>query len=196
MFDKKSKDAYLNIKAPLRLKDKVLSTAQSRAEAEALSRKKNFSKALKSLSAVAACLVLVLTVMVVYRNSANTSFYVDGQKLSDEAVAVRTANEGLAKAFSLAEEEGVTVNVPVEMKLKGKAKIDISEGAVIKSGEYEPTAVPFEAEGELKLEWVIDSAAQGTVYTLTVEDKGEKSALILEYGKDAQGWEVRLERLD
>lgn len=196
MFDKNAKDAYLNIKAPLQLRDKVLSTAQSQAEAESLRRKKNFSKALKRITAVAACLVLVLTAVVLYQSGGNTSFYVDGQKLAGEAVAVRTANEGLAKAFSLAAEEAVTVNVPVEMKLEGQAKIDISEGAVIKDGEYEPTAVPFEAEGELKLEWVIDSAAQGTVYTLTVKDSDGTSALILEYNEEAQGWEVRLERLD
>ena len=196
MFDQNQKNAYLNIKAPLQLKNRVLSAAQTCPANETVKRNKNFSSALKRLTVVAACLVLVLTAsVVIFRNGGNTSFYVDGQKLTGDSVAVRTANEGLARAFSL-EEESVTVKVPVEMKLKGKAQINISQGAVIKDGEHEPTAVPFEAEGNLKLEWVVDSAAQGTVYTLTVKVGDLTETLILEYGQEVEGWEVRLERLD
>lgn len=196
MFDKNQKDAYLNIKAPLQLKNRVLSAAHTCPTVETVKRNKNFSSVLKRLTVVAACLVLVLTAsVVIFRNGGNTSFYVDGQKLTGASVAVRTANEGLARAFSL-EEESVTVKVPVEMKLKGKVQINISEGAVIKDGENEPTAVPFEAEGDLKLEWVVDSAAQGTVYTLTVKEDTVTKTLILEYGEESGGWEVRLEKLN
>ena len=87
-------------------------------------------------------------------------------------------------------------DTPIEDIVYGNGGTVDGAGAVIKDGENEPTAVPFEAEVNLKLEWVVDSAAQGTVYTLTVKEDTVTKTLILEYGEESGGWEVRLEKLN
>lgn len=180
MFDNKEMQAYRNIKVPSELKTRILADCN----AESVRGKRNIGGAfprgslIRSLSAVAACLVLAVAIFSMTRME--TSFVAlsyEGTPVSDEPVAI-------AEVATLSGMESRIVRptgIPLSFDVKGDAEITVSGGClfcVSEDGEeIEELSQSAKIRGRAELWWAVVGSE---VYELTVEASDGKTTYVLD----------------
>lgn len=135
MFEKSTIEAYRQVKAPDGLKERVVSNASAE-NADA-----NIKRLYKTLSLMAACLVLIFSVAA-FGNQNRVSIMYDGEKLTGSPVSVISGHSGEAgivllglEAEKEAEVKGRGISkeicIPLELHADKEMTISVSAGELV-----------------------------------------------------------------
>ncbi len=180
MFDNKDIESYRNIKVPSDLKTKILADrrAESRGE-RVIGGSFPARHWTRSLSAVAACFLLVVAIFTVTRmNMAPVILSYEGTTLGEAHTAIQPT-----VAQSVQESRGVTpAGIPLSFKLRETVQITVSGGELYCVSENGEEVVSLGSDTRLSdsttLWWAV---LPGTAsYELTVVAEGESTVYILE----------------
>ena len=179
MFDKRDVESYRNIKVPSELKSRILADC----EAENMRGKRIIGGAfpsqrlIRSLSALAACFVLVVAIFSLTRmNTASVTLSYDGVVLSDERQPVgNTARAMDARAT-------VPSGIPLEFKTQENTEIKVSGGSLYLVGEDSEDIVSLGDRAEIAentvIWWAVEPGSE--TYELFVSADGEQTVYVLE----------------
>lgn len=178
MFDQKEIEAYRNIKVPSELKTRILADCN----AESARGKRNIGGALprsgmiRSLSAIAACLVLAVALFSVMGTGSVDLSYA-GAIVSDEATLIG----GSASLASYSSRVVSPAGVPLSIDVSGKAEIAVSGGVLYRLSDDGTEILELgnraEIRGQTDIWWEVTEAA---VFELTVTAKGNQATYILD----------------
>ena len=181
MFDNKEIEAYRNIKVPSELKTRILADCK----AGATDGKRNIGGAflsqrwIKSLSAVAACLVLAVAIFSMTRmDTSLVTLSYEGTIVSGERIAI-------GDTASLAEYSPRAVTptgISLTFDVRGEAEISVSSGALYCIGENGEDIVSLGTNTKITEDTVIWWAVIGGsgASELTVTADGKETVYILE----------------
>lgn len=134
----------------------------------------------KKLSAVAACFVVIIAALSAFLFGSETRVSVYGTVVSDNPVAVSTAQNARAMTQEL--------SVPLEIKATGKVVLKVQSGELYTAsssvGERE-----IEESGNFSVLWTVENAEIGQDYFLTVSDKTD---LLLSFDESLNKWTIKL----
>ncbi len=162
------------------------------------SRKKRNLKPLYSIGALAACLVLIFTV-IFGTSSKGTDIYLNSDKITSDPVAV-TSPLSLASNSPRATTQPISIHF--ELDLKGETEITCSQGTFKICGINQDTLFytgsnylveKDVAKKPLSLEWTVNNPDEATTYTLTFEGK-ETQILNLKFDENQNNWTVFIEK--
>ena len=179
MIDEKDIMAYRSIKAPSELKSRILADCEAETGAKRTIGGAFSNRAfVRSLSALAACLVLAVGIFSLTRmNSSYVTISYEGNVLSEEQLVL--GNPGTAMARMLPESNAM-VGIPLEIEVRRDAVITVSGGTLYdesEDGEAVSKGSRMEIENDSKIWWVIDGEAQ---YELKVNADGKETVYILQ----------------
>lgn len=162
------------------------------------STKKRNLKPLYSISAIAACLVLIFTAMFALPQK-STQIYLYSEKVTHIPCIVNqpSALSSLPRTYSQ------DLSIPLDVKLAGETKITCSQGTIAPCGEnqdcfYYTTGNTFLADKDtaknpLSLLWTIESPDETKTYTLTLEGK-KTEVLTLSFDEESLNWTIFIEK--
>ena len=161
MFTDKEITAYRNIKAPDDLCRKITKP------------KKKHRKVLYFSSAIAACLVLVISGFV-YNNQSN--IVVNGQKLKDSIVYY---DSSLSSRRTLSS----SISVPIEINAKGETKVVVLDGFISTEGYDSSKEIVLTSTKQIW--WELETGETDNVFEMLISNKKgvEKVTLIYENTK-------------
>ena len=181
MFDNKEIEPYRNIKVPSELKTRILADCK----AGATDGKRNIGGAflsqrwIKSLSAVAACLVLAVAIFSMTRmDTSLVTLSYEGTIVSGERIAI-------GDTASLAEYSPRAVTptgIPLTFDVRGEAEISVSSGSLYCVDESAEKVVSLGTSTQITEDTVIWWAVIGGsgASELTVTADGKETVYILE----------------
>lgn len=145
----------------------------------------------KTLGALAAGFVLIVSAAFLFRSGGETTIRVSGQKLTARSVTVEQEDPGAAvRAYSL---EPVTAfTVPMEIEVRGHTEISVSGGNLqVFDSEgysllYEGEA--FSTEEDVRVFWTVETDGAAARFEMSVEGGKNADIVILTYGDS--GWKI------
>ncbi len=157
MFAEKEIIAYRNIKAPDALREKIIA------------RPKSYKKTISFIATIAACLVLIISGMVINNQS---NIVVNGQKLNDsvEFYYVATAMERTVNS---------TVVVPIQVKAWRDTKISVLSGTISLENLDQTQEVNISSPKEIL--WKIEPQDAQGEFEMLIEDKKGVKKVTLKY---------------
>lgn len=158
MFSDKEMKAYRGIKAPEELYRSIVGT------------KRKERNTLRIITALAACLVLIVTSVFIFKGKSN--IIVNGQPLDGRIVFYDTAT---AKARSVSS----AISVPIEIKAEGKTEISVLHGHVLVDGNEPSKDITISSAETLR--WEITPTDGDDVYEMRITDKKGTSIISLRY---------------
>ncbi|MDD6262697.1 MAG: hypothetical protein PUA83_06400 [Clostridiales bacterium] len=186
MFDDKMTEAYRSIKAPESLRERVVSS-----DCEVRPFRAKRVRYMKPLAAAAACVMLSAAAFG-YSFAPGARAEICGTAVdSGKSLAVTDSS---AVPFSLAREGGAeTVEVQIELKLSGSAKVYVSEGRVFAGGAGEELADcgnETRIRGNTSLCWRAEAVPEGEPLFLTVKIRAKKLVFRLEFNAEIGEWTI------
>lgn len=186
MFDQKQIDAYCSVTAPADLRRQVLNMAAEKAE-----RKPFFQTAgFRSLSAVAACLVLMLAVTLPNSVPAGPEFSLDGSPVTAEAMPLPQSTQVAA----LSARTAPLVTVPLKLDLSEETTLSVDRGALTVVNPKTEDVLFIGSTGTVSkdclLTWSISDETR-TPCTLTAQTADEVCTIILAFNADENSWTIR-----
>ena len=192
MFDKKEVEAYQNISAPDDLRERVLSACEA-----VQPRKRSLAEAVRMLSALAACFVLVAVFSVfAIGNFGTFSVSVDGKTLTENRITL-AANECDVAPLAMRMLSGK--EVPLLFTLSEETEFSVS-GGTMRMFDPETNALlasgsTLVAENDVMIRWTVLAEADETnrenVSFEMMVCSGKKSyTVVLAFDEDAQVWTV------
>ncbi len=201
MFDEKAIESYKQVTAPPELKNRVMKSYQTG------HAKSNNIRLYKSLSLVAACLVLVFAVSVFAgRDGGRIPVTMNGTTISETPMAISMAGPMTALADG-SEDTGIMtasfgramqpqVSIPLVLECTSETKIAVSDGEMqvfdVNTGELLFAGSEYIAEGTVSLQWNVEageSAEEGAPY-LYMTAKGKTQTLQLQYEETDGVWMI------
>lgn len=181
MFSENQIKAYKSISAPEELKQKVLAMEESR-------KKPSFKVRNLGVYAVAACLVIVMSLPGIFGGS-DLSAKIYGAEIGSEPIAFSTANEGVA-ILDARTMPGVSVDI--ELETEKDVEVTVSEGTVLlfdaETGQAQSDTV---LRGKALTRWSIDAPEEEKTYEMALKFQGGSSSVImLEFDRTVQSWTV------
>lgn len=187
MFEQSKIEAYRQTKAPHELKERVLETYQTKSVVST-----NLSL-YKTLSAVAACLILILS-GTAFGNRSDVSIRLNGEMLSAQPMVVAEANadavamQGLAMA-SMERSMPSEMCIPLTVETTQETTITISNGAMhifaSDSGELLYVGTAYTVYEAVSVEWYMDDEQAATFCATS----GNEECLVeLEYDAERAEW--------
>lgn len=159
MIDNKEIDAYLSIKAPDSVKERLI--------AEQAKNYSRISLKVRTCYAVAAVLLVIVAVFA-FLPDASTSVYFGDTPLSKDAVIIRTAdqNAGIALLSSRSLDE----KIPLSVKTDKKTEIKVSHGSIIlfENGEAVDAGHTVTVDCDTAFLWSVNADSSPDGHTLTV----------------------------
>ena len=116
-----------------------------------------------SLGALAACLLLIVVLTFMLTALRKPAVSVNGEKLEGSLVLQ-------GESLSVRSAAALPLTAELEIKLHKTSEVSVSEGhlSVLSGDNYEYKGESFEAKGDIKLLWNIDSPDNGKTYTLSI----------------------------
>lgn len=201
MFDEKAIESYKQVTAPPELKNRVMKSYQTG------HAKSNNIRLYRSLSLVAACLVLVFAVSVFAgRDGGRIPVTMNGTTISETPMAISTVGPMTALADG-SEDTGIMtasfgramqpqVSIPLVVECTSETKIAVSDGEMqvfdVNTGELLFAGSEYIAEGTVSLWWNVEaeeSAEEGAPY-LHMTAKGKTQTLQLQYEETDGVWMI------
>lgn len=169
MIDQKDINAYMNIKAPDSIKERLIT--------EQAKNNSKISSKVRMLYSLAASL-LVIAVAFAFMPGANAVVYVGDRIADKQGTVIQTANSPNARIALLSTSE--SIDIPLFIETERETKITVSHGDIITADEGENMGQTFTVGSDTAVIWsvVLDSNIKG--YTLTV---GKDSYCISENSK-------------
>ena len=182
MFDERAVSAYRSITAPSDLKEKVLAQQKS-AKAVKEQQKRKKLRLTRQLSAVAACLVLMIGSWSMTREQGGLESGIHATVLADEA-------QGMVR---MAGADPVTVEL--NMDLPEGAFFTCRDGELLVQGEGDITPVSRgnawrTEEGEALVLWQGPAFDTAQIFELTVDAETESVTVVLSYDTEKSCWAV------
>ncbi len=165
MFDRPEIDAYRKVTAPPGLRERVMSMADAPGTTAARRMPARFI----SMAAAAACLLLVLTGVLLIPNGDSVTVSMNGQVVTAQPVGVSVSIE---PAAALMVRELPPVSLTLEVNAREETRIAVSSGYVVIASPEDNTltsGTDCTAQGVLTVEWLLPLFA-GERQTLTVGD--------------------------
>ena len=182
MFDQKQIEQYRNIKAPSELKFKIAADCNREAVRgnRIIGGAFPMQRLVRSLSAVAACLVLAVAVFSLARmNTELVTVSYGGTAVSEEKTVIDRSQALSARAVE-------PVGIPLSFDVKGEATVTVSDGGlytVNEGGEEINSLGSATVITEDTFIWWAVADGFGR-YEMTVEINGEQTVFILELNED------------
>lgn len=178
MFNNEDIKAYREISAPEGLRERVMASAR-----ETKKKPMILSAPIRSISAIAACLVFAVLVMIPAMTGGGSQIYFDGEEIDGGGIALASENAGIIPF----EARAMGLEISLKLEADGECDVKVSEGRV---GDIDHSYVGSEArvDGDAELLWVIDLPDTEKTYFMTVETEDESFTLNLEFGED--GWKI------
>jgi len=185
MIDEKDIQEYRKIKAPSELKTRIMLDCEkeSRRGVRAIGGAYQNRKIIRTLSTLAACLMLAVGIFSVTRmGSSPVTLSYAGIELTEERTAV-----GGTAAMRTLPDETTPLGVPLEIETQRNVKITVSGGCLYREGENGEDPVSYgteiEIEGHTTVWWAVENTT--AQYELTVNANGKEAVYILEVSPDA-----------
>lgn len=147
MFSEEERTAYLNIKAPDELRNKILRY------------KKNRVKALYRFGIAAACLVLIATGIIFYRPN---HIEINGQRLGNHAIFYDTACISSRTTSAI-------LSIPIEIKAFRQTEISVSHGWIYT--ENSAPAKQITLSSGATIWWEIEPESTDSILEMTISDQ-------------------------
>ena len=168
MFSEEQVEAYKNITAPEEMRSRVLNSVGT--------QKKKSRSAVYRYAGLAACLVLIIALSLVFTSQGGVTIYSDGQVITEDGVPVYSAVSAMSARGMF--------GIELEAELDGKTVISASEGNVYINGQL--------AEGKIDAEmvaivWDIVPTDTEKIYVLTFENSRGETSVNLLFNETA-GW--------
>lgn len=178
MFNNEDIKAYREISAPEGLRERVMASAR-----ETKKKPMILSAPIRSISAIAACLVFAVLVMIPAMTGGGSQIYFDGERIGTEGIALVAENDGIMPI----EARAMGLDVSLTLDSDGECSVRVSEGRV---GDIRMSYIGSEVNvlGDAELRWIIDLPDTEKTYFMTVETEDESFTLNLEFGED--GWKI------
>ena len=185
MIDDKDIEEYRKIKAPSELKTRIMLDCEtaSRKSVRAIGGAYQNRQMIRTLSALAACLVLAVGIFSVTRmGSSPVTLSYCGMELTEEHTAV-----GGTAMMRLLPDETTPLGVPLEIETRKTTKITVSGGCLYREGDNGEDPVSCGTTVEIEENTTIWWAVENTTaqYELTVNADGKETVYILETSPDA-----------
>ena len=161
MINRKDIDAYLNIKAPDSIKERLQSQINE-------DDRRN-SKLSLSFYALAASLIIVAAA-ILFIPISHAELYFEGNEIKGE---VTVSNYSARAARTIDASVDMTLEIPLEVKVTGKSKVSVSTGE-IKLSDSEDGKKTVSVKGRESIIWVLPLDALTENATFTVEKGGKK----------------------
>lgn len=194
MFDGKAIEDYKQVVAPPELKNRVMKSVQ------AGYAKSNNIRLYKSLSLVAACLVMVFAVAVFSGRGTGLTVTLNGTRVSQTPIVVDAGDTGvMAASFGRAMQP--QISIPLTVEASDKSEIAVSEGEMqifdATGTELLYTGTGYTAEGTVSLLWTVarsagteEAEAGDAAPYMTVTAKGDTRTLQLQYEETDGVWMI------
>ncbi len=157
------------------------------------STKKRNLKPLYSISAIAACLVLIFT-LILSTSGNTTAVFLNNEKVTSSPQIVTSP---LSTASVSPRAISNTLTLPLEINLSSQTSIKCSQGtiavyekdtdALIYSGNT------YTAKTDVSLLWTVNDPDEAKVYTLTLEGK-KAQVLKLKFDENENNWTIFIEK--
>lgn len=192
MFEKSTIEAYRQVKAPDGLKERVVSNASTE------NTDANIKRLYKTLSLMAACLVLIFSVAA-FENQNRVSIMYGGEKLTGSPVSVISGHSDEAGTALLgleAEKEaevkgrGISKEICISLELHADREMTISVSAgelVVFDAETGESLSGGIASGTVMLDWYVECGQEAKLY-LTSGNK--KITICLCYDESEEAWVI------
>ena len=162
MINKNDADAYMSIKAPDSLKNRLLNELKNKSN--------RFSATARTFYALAAALLLIIAVYAFYPNAKQANVYCNGMPLDQNAVVVKT-NDSRARISPMSAIE--TVAIPISIETDSKTELYVSCGTLSKLSRSGEKALKNGAKisSDTNLIWSVELEDGKATPTLTVKTK-------------------------
>ena len=156
MFSEKQIVAYRNIKAPDELRNKITNSSKKKI------------KTLHFISAIAACLILISSIILNNQNA----IIINGQKLNDTIVFYDTSSSNIRTVSH-------SISVPIEIKTYTNTKISVSNGYLSINGSNPKSEI--EIDSSKVIWWEIELERSENVFEMKISDKKGVKLVTLKY---------------
>lgn len=190
MFDRKTVDAYKEIRSPDRMKENILHMYKEH-------KKPSIYSQLKPMAGIAACFLVVFTAAVLYFGS-NTPLSITnyGEKVSETPMAVvfedvsYSQNTQSISMFRIG--KPVLSCIGLNIDTDGQTEILVSGGILLSYNDELDTAFyageSYVIDSSSLVYWSIDGFSETDVLTLHLVTNGNTTNLSLTYDKDSEAW--------
>lgn len=191
MFDKKDIDSYRSISAPNELRERVMTYFKE--ESNAKTAKKYRIPEIYKFSAMAVCMLLVLVIGILFysNNNSKLSVWVNGEKLTSEAITISSSDDGIAPANARAM---LGFDIPIEFDIKRQTEISVSGGMMQvfdeETGELIALETTFFTDKSVKIVWEISTADINAAYEMYVSDAKDSYTITPKYDHSANCWKI------
>ncbi|MBR6632812.1 MAG: hypothetical protein IKL05_00745 [Clostridia bacterium] len=177
MIDKKDIAAYMSIKAPESIKERII--------AEQSKKNNRISSIVHGCYAVAAALIVFIAIFA-FLPDGKTALYYGDTLIDGNTVVVKTMENPNARIALLSIEEAQ--KLPLTIETDEKTVVTVSNGSIlIPSGEQtEDMGQKIEIDSDTELLWSVELVSHTDVYTLTVESDGKKNVYSISENSEAQ----------
>lgn len=173
MIDKKDIDAYLSIKAPDELRDRVLS--------EQTKKHNHIQPIVRVCYGLAAVFAVMIAVFVFYP-SARADVYVDGSPIGDEGIVISQTQNPNARMMPMS----AASEYPIPLKIQTKAKTSVAVNCgSIRLPDSNDTAESVTVSEDTELVWWFTPDGNDS-YILTVKTKGKTDSYCISLNSQAQ----------
>lgn len=171
MIDRKDVDAYMSIKAPDSLKERLMS--------EQAKKNDRISSTVRMCYALAAAVLVIIAVFAFFPEGGADIYYND-VALDKQAVIIKTAENANARIALLSTRD--LTDIPLSVETDKKTVISVSHGSLTVVGKdtSENVGHSYEASSDVHLIWSVELDSDTGDCTLTV---GKDSYCISENSK-------------
>ena len=157
MVDKKDINAYMNIKAPDSIKERLMS--------EQAKNNSRISSKVRMCYAIAASL-LVIAVVFAFLPSADAVVYLGDMKLDKGGAVIQTANNPNARIALISAIE--TQSIPLFIETDKETRLDVSHGELITADNGEVAGQSLTVDCDTAIIWTVVLDSNANEYTLKV----------------------------
>lgn len=158
MFTDKELFAFRNIKAPDNLREKIIGKQKTN---------KNYTK---FIAAVAACFILVISVIAI--NNTQNNIVVNGQKLTD-SLELQQVSSSMQKTRSS------TVTVAFQFKVNSSTTLSVSDGTITFDSLNLSKELVIDSPKEVL--WQVEPSAKQCEFEMLITDKKGVQKVTLKY---------------
>lgn len=150
-------------------------------EAQVITKRSNRLRPVYSIAALAACLVLVFTLIFNVVSSGSFGLFIGNEKISDKPIAVNSPTAAYARIITREQ------TVSLSLKTKEPTKITVSAGvmSVCSAGQTDTLyhkGTEYTTDIPVNIHWTVDGSDTTKSYTLTLNDGEEVYALSFDEG--------------
>lgn len=160
MIDKKSIEAYRNIKAPAGLRDRVLAFDTAK------DREQKRPRYLRMATGLAACLILAAGISIpMLWNHQGQGLTMDGQQIKSAPVQVAFQEPDIALAR-------IQQKLVIELELTEDGEVQVSKGSLqmlTKEDELLREGERLSVKGHVKLDWLLEETDQAELTITTTK---------------------------